>query len=94
MEFLTQLLLELILEGSIEISTNRKVSKWIRYPLIVLISSFFIAIFGLILLVGILCYKENIYISLFFIILSFVLLINGIIKFKKLYIEMKVGEYK
>jgi len=54
MEFLIEELLNLIFEGSIEISSNKKVSKWIRYPLIVIIILFFsviiLSIFGLIMI--------------------------------------------
>ena len=32
MDFIIELVMELLLEGSIEISSNKKVSKWIRYP--------------------------------------------------------------
>ena len=34
MEFIFEMVLELILEGTLEISKNRKVPKIIRYPLI------------------------------------------------------------
>lgn len=35
MEILFELIVELVLEGSIEISKNTKISRWIRYPLLV-----------------------------------------------------------
>lgn len=37
---LFEFILELVVEGSIEISKNKKINKWIRYPLIALIIIF------------------------------------------------------
>lgn len=87
MEFIFELLVELLLEGSIEISSNRKLSKWIRYPLIILLILFFsTVIFGLLIL-GVLILKKNIAAGLFVIIVSLILLIGCIIKFKNIYIN-------
>lgn len=89
MEFLIELLLDLIIEGSIEISSNKKVSKFIRYPLIVLIILFFtLFILGLMLL-GVIILKENIYFGIFLLIIVLILLISGINKFKNIYLEKK-----
>ena len=86
MEFLIELLLDLVLEGSIEISKNKKISKFIRYPLIIfIILSFTIIFFGMLIL-GILILKENIYFGL---LISIILIILSIKKFKKVYIERK-----
>ncbi len=94
MEFLIELLLDLVLEGSIEISSNKKVSKFIRYPLIILIILFFsIVIFGLLLL-GIMIIKDNILIGLFIIAISLFLLIASIIKFKTIYLNKKENNLK
>lgn len=53
MELLFEFIFDLIFEESIEIAKSRKVSKWIRYPLITLISLFLIAVIGFIGIVGI-----------------------------------------
>lgn len=34
MDELIEFILDLLLEGGIELSANKKVSKWIRYPII------------------------------------------------------------
>ena len=92
MEFIIELLLDLILEGSIEISSNRKVPKWIRYPLIVLIILFFtIVIFGMLIL-GLIILKNNLYFGLLMILISIILLILGIKKYKIIYVEKKNEE--
>lgn len=87
MEFLLELLLELIIEGSISLSTNKKVSKIIRYPLIILIILFFSAILIGLLWLGILIWKSNHYASLFIIIVDIILIISFFYRFKKIYQE-------
>lgn len=89
MEFLIELILELIFEGSMEISSNRKVPKIIRYPLIGLIFLCFLFVFGIILFVAIISYKENIIFSILFIIIDIFLVIGFIKKFKELYLSKK-----
>ena len=49
MDFIIELVIELLLEGSIEISSNKKVSRWIRYPLILFIVTLFAGIILLML---------------------------------------------
>lgn len=93
MEFIFEFIAELILEGSIEISSNKKVSKWIRYPLIfILILVFSIVIFGLLIL-GLIILNKNILAGIFIIIVSIIMLIGSIFKFKYTYLK-KSNEYK
>lgn len=87
MDDLLEFILELILEGTVEISKNNKITKWIRYPLIFIVSILFLAVILLILFIGISIYKESIALSIAFIILSIALLIGGIKKFKNTYIN-------
>ena len=87
MEFLIELLLELIFEGGIEISSNKKISKLIRYPLIFLIVLTFLSVIIGIFILGLLIFKENIYLYLLMFLISVILLICLFFKFKKLYIE-------
>lgn len=89
MELLFEIILDLILEGSIEASLNKKVPKIIRYFLIILICLFFsIVILGL-FIIGISFLNKNIYASLLIITVSIVMLIVSIYKFKKIYIEKR-----
>lgn len=67
MEFLIELLIDLIIEGSIEISSNKKMNKWVRYSLIILIVLFFTVIIMGLFIIGILLIKKNILASLFII---------------------------
>lgn len=92
MEYLFEFILDLILEGSIAILDGsikaekcRKVAKYIRYPLIIMIALLFIAVIGLIFLAGILSLKKNIPAGILFILLGLWMLIMGVIKFRKVY---------
>lgn len=86
MEYIIEFILDLVFESSVEISKS-KVPKYIRYPLIVIVTLFFIIVIGLIFLVGILSLKENIFLGIFFILVGILLLLMSIIKFKKTYLK-------
>lgn len=86
MEFIFEFILELIFEGSIEASKNRKIPKYIRYPLIVIISLFFILVIGLIFFTGILSLKKNLLLGIALILIGMLMLIMSVIKFKKVYL--------
>lgn len=86
MEFIFEFILELIFEGSIEVSKNRKIPKYIRYPLIVIISLFFILVIGLIFFTGILSLKKNLLLGIALILIGMLMLIMSVIKFKKVYL--------
>lgn len=89
MELVFEFIAELILEGSIEISSNKKISKWIRYPILfILILLFSVVIFG-ILILGLFLLEKNILFALFFIAVSLILFISAIKKFKETYIQKK-----
>lgn len=89
MEDIIELILDLILEGSIEISKNKKLPKWIRYPLIGLITLFFSFIIILIFTLGIMISNESALLGMFIIIISFIFFIMGVLKFKELYLVKK-----
>ena len=89
MDFLFELLFDLIADGTFELSKSKKVPKYIRYPLIVIIVLFFIAAIGVTLLAGLLSLKENLLLGIIFIALALFLLIMGVVKFRKVYIIRK-----
>lgn len=89
MEFLIEFLLELIFEGSMELSKSRKVPKWIRYPLIVIILLLFLIVDFLFVFVSIVILKENILGGILFSIFTIIFIVMSIIKFKKMYFEKK-----
>lgn len=89
MDFLFELLFELIAEGTVELSKSIKVPKYIRYPLIVIIILAFIAVIGVMLFAGLAALKENIILGIFFIALALFVLFMGIVKFRKTYLIRK-----
>ena len=87
MEFLIELVLDLLVDGGMEVISSKKVSKKIRIPILIfLVCLFTIIILGIILL-GILLGQENLLIGLLFVVLVIVFLILFILKFKKIYLE-------
>ena len=89
MELLVEILIDLIFEGTIELSANKKVPRLIRYLLILIISLFFLAIIGVILIIGLSLYSKNKISSIIIILLSILILIASIITFKKKYLTIK-----
>ena len=87
MEFLIELMFELIFEGAIEVSKSKKIPKIIRYPLIAIIVIFFAVIIIGLFVIGIVILKDNIFLGIFMIAVSIIFLISALIKFKKVYIE-------
>lgn len=89
MEFLFEFILELFLEGSIEISSNKKISKWIRYPLMALVIFFFLFILGLIFFIGIIAFPTNKLLAFLIFLIGIILLVGVIMKFRELYFKKK-----
>ncbi len=89
METIFEFILELLLEGSIEISKSRIIPKYIRYPLIGLLSLFFLAVLGLIFVAGILVLKESLLGGIFLILLGVFLLVMAVLKLRKTYLARK-----
>ncbi|MCM1370653.1 MAG: hypothetical protein NC181_02015 [Clostridium sp.] len=90
MEFIFEFVVELILDGTIQISKNQKVPKLIRYPLMIFILLLFLGVTLLIFFTGILSYQKiNKICGIIFIVLGIVFFIASIIKFKNIYIKKK-----
>jgi len=89
MDDVIEIILDLLLEGGMEIASNNKISKWIRYPIIFLISIVFIFVILLIMYFGYIILKNNRFIGLLVIILGIIMFILSIKKFKKMYFSKK-----
>ena len=96
MELIIEFIIELLLEGSFELSKNLKTPKWLRYPLIILVLLFFIAVIAIILIVGFLALKESAIIGLLLIIISIAFGVYSVAKFIDIYIKRNPNsdEYK
>lgn len=86
MDLLLEFIFELVLESSIEIAKDKKVNKWIRYPVALFLSLFIIAVICVLLYVGIMFFiDEEINIRLagiLFIVFDIILIISAIRKIK------------
>ena len=89
MELIIEIILELFIEGGEEICTNRKISKWIRYPILFLLILFFLAVMFLIFFVGISALRTNMPFGILIIAIGLVMLISFINKFRKVYLRKK-----
>lgn len=87
MEFIIEFILELVLESGIEASKSRRIPKYIRYPLIVMIALFFIAVIGIVFLAGILALKENIPLGIFIIAIGSFIVLRGFVMLRKTYLK-------
>lgn len=83
MDFIIELILELLLEGSIELGTSKKISKYIRYPILILLLLFYLAIIGLVLFVGISALSESLIGGIILIVLNVFLVAATILGFRK-----------
>ena len=89
MEYVIEFLFELLFEGSMEISANQKVPKWIRYPLICFIVLFFLGVTILLFIVGVSFLEKNVWGGLFIVAVSIFLLVSSILKLRELYFTKK-----
>ena len=87
LEILFEIIGELFLEGGLEIAANKKISKWIRYPLALLLILFFTALIGGLIVIGISILDSNIAVGLFLIILGSILMVMGLIQLRRYYIQ-------
>lgn len=86
MEYIIEFLLELVLEGSMEVSKSSKVPKYVRYPLIGILALFFLAVIGVLFAAGILSFKENAFAGILLISVGLFFVIMCLIKLRKIYL--------
>ena len=92
MDFLFEFLFELVFEGMMETAKSKKVPMVIRIIAGVLVSAFLLAVIGVIVLVGILSFKDNKPFGVIMFILAIIFTIALILKIVK-YIKKK-GQLK
>lgn len=83
MDFLLEFLFELVFEGMMETAKSKKVPMVIRIIAGVLVSAFFLAVIGVIVLIGILSFKDNKPFSVIMFILAIIFTIALILKIVK-----------
>ena len=82
MEIVLDFLFELLFEGGMEIVKNKKISKWIRYPLLAFFLIIYCFIIVLLFSISFNLLKDNIVLFIILFILSCVLIVF-LIKFIK-----------
>lgn len=83
MDFFIELIGEIFIEGLFELATNKKVPKLIRYPLLTLFILLYLALVGLLILLGIRLYFDNKLASFILLGLAIGLLIITIVSIRK-----------
>ena len=86
MDDIIEFILELIFECGIEVCKNSKIPKYIRYPLIVIISLSFIAIIGIILFVIFSILKSNLIAGIILLVIVLVMLVLFIFKYGRTFL--------
>ena len=85
MDIVLEFFLELIVDGGIEASGNKKLSRWIRYPLIALVVLFFGAVIAMMFYLAFGLSSNEPVASVAFSSMGVFLLVGTLLKFKKLY---------
>lgn len=87
MDDLIEFVLDLLIDGGMELISSEKISKRIRFPILIILSLFFLTItLGLVIL-GLLIIDSTILGSFILMLSGIVLFIFSIMKFKKIYKE-------
>ena len=89
MEILVEELLTFVFEWLIELSKNKNIPLFIRYPLILLIILFFLFVLFGIFLVGVFVFKTSVIGGIIIIGITIILFILLVKKFKKIYLNNK-----
>lgn len=83
MDDVLEFIFEFLFEFGSEIAKEKKVSKWIRYPLILLLITSFLGVVSILIFTGVLAFSTNIVLSICLFALGLFILIGGIYKFRK-----------
>lgn len=83
MDILIEIIGEFLLESFFEIIKNKKISKWIRYPLAILLFTFYAFIIFVIAYIGIDLLHDNKVVGIILILISLILLISILYILKK-----------
>lgn len=87
MDLMIEILVELILDGTFELSQSKKTPNWLKIPLIIIVLTIYLGVSLVILLTGYLSFKEVPLVGLILIALGLIFIICGIVKFKNIYFK-------
>lgn len=89
MEVIIEILCEVVLDGIVEVITNQKINKWIRYPLTAVFLSFYLCVIVLIGVLSIKLWHESILASIVLIAINLLLIIGLVLIIKKVISKQK-----
>lgn len=89
MDLLFEFIFDLVFGLSEEAVKSKRLSKWIRYPLLLLISLLYFFVILIILLVGIAMLKEMALAGILFIVFDIAMIYLTVKKFKNEYLNRK-----
>lgn len=89
MDLLFEFIFDLVFELSEEAVKSKRLSKWIRYPLLILISLLYLFVILIILIIGIAMLKEMTIFGILFIVIDIAMIYFTIKKFKNEYLNKK-----
>ena len=90
MDDIIEFIIEMFFDIGGEVATNKKISKWVRYPVSIILILFVTIIIGGLLVLGISAIKENIVAALILIGISLLLLVGIVYEFRKVYKKKNV----
>lgn len=90
MEFIFESILELILEGGLRVGKNKKHSKWIRYPLLLLVGIVYVGFIALLIFGGFLVLEDGLWRAIVMWVFVLAFIIATILGFRKGYKRKKV----
>lgn len=88
-DFIFEFILELLIEGSFSVISNKRINKGIRYLIFIIISSFFLLIIGIVMLVAFQIIRESVLAFLVLFVIALVMIIGVVKKFKSLYHKIR-----
>lgn len=80
MDILFEILFDFAVEGTIELGTNIKVPKFIRYPALILMLLFFMGVTAAVFVLGIALMKDDLFFGILMIIFGTFLLVGIIVR--------------
>ena len=93
MDFLIELLFELVFEGSLELSQSSKAPKLVRYVFIIIIVLFYLTVLGIVFYAGLLMIERFLPLGIFITFIGIYMLIRSIIGFNRVYLK-KEAKYE
>lgn len=74
MDVVFEIIGDILIEGAFEICSNENISKWIRYPILILLTIFYSLIVGAFIYLGISFLKESLFISIIMFLIATILI--------------------